>query len=152
MVRLKYVEADPGLDNPIAPGWDWPAGNPGNFKRPIPLEFSISPITELKSGGKKSGHLQLDIARWEDLEDSLNLTFWTSPATNTMSDSDANPFTIDNIPFGVISSVDNPAPRCATALNQDAIDLSALENDGFFDAIPGFGDGIIFSKVNILEA
>ncbi|PWY65413.1 hypothetical protein BO83DRAFT_419942 [Aspergillus eucalypticola CBS 122712] len=63
-----------------------------------------------------------------------------------MSHSSSTPFTVDNIPFGVISTNDNPNPRCATALGHDAIDLSALESDGFFDAIPEFCDKSIFSK------
>lgn len=67
-----------------------------------------------------------------------------------MSDFQSTPFTIDNIPFGVISTADNPAPRCATALDHDVVDLSALERDGFFDLIQGFGESSIFSKVNII--
>ncbi|KAJ5668504.1 uncharacterized protein N7477_007074 [Penicillium maclennaniae] len=63
-----------------------------------------------------------------------------------MSDSISTPFPIDNIPFGVISTADNPAPRCATALDHDVIDLSALECDGLFGSIQGFGEKSIFSK------
>lgn len=61
--------------------------------------------------------------------------------------SQSTPFPIDNIPFGVISTPEDPTPRCATALQDDAIDLRALEKDGFFDSIPGFDQGAIFSKV-----
>ncbi|KAJ5281519.1 hypothetical protein N7478_006891 [Penicillium angulare] len=63
-----------------------------------------------------------------------------------MSGSNSSPFSLDNIPFGVISTADNPAPRCATALDHEAIDLCALESDGFFDSIQGFGKASIFSK------
>lgn len=63
--------------------------------------------------------------------------------------SQSTPFPIENIPFGVISTREDPTPRCATALHNDAIDLSALEKDGFFNSIPGFEKGTIFSKVNI---
>ncbi|KAJ5377419.1 uncharacterized protein N7496_004828 [Penicillium cataractarum] len=49
-----------------------------------------------------------------------------------MPNSSSSSFTIENIPFGVISTADHPTPRCATALDHDAIDLSALESDGFF--------------------
>ncbi|KAL4922388.1 hypothetical protein BDW62DRAFT_52326 [Aspergillus aurantiobrunneus] len=52
--------------------------------------------------------------------------------------SSPTPFPIDNLPYGVISTPDNPTPRCATALDNDAIDLSALEKDGHFKSIPGF--------------
>ena len=67
-----------------------------------------------------------------------------------MSDSNSTPFSIDNIPFGVISTADNPAPRCATAFDHDVVDLSALESDGFFKSIQGFGEKSIFSKVIII--
>ncbi|KAL2828627.1 hypothetical protein BJY01DRAFT_255282, partial [Aspergillus pseudoustus] len=57
------------------------------------------------------------------------------------------PFPIDNLPYGVISTAANPAPRCATALERDAIELSALEKDGFFSSIAGFpSGGEIFSQ------
>ncbi|KAH8432402.1 uncharacterized protein LDX57_010041 [Aspergillus melleus] len=51
-------------------------------------------------------------------------------------------FTIDNIPFGVISTPDNPTPRCATAFEDQAVDLSGLENDGVFASIVDFGTGV----------
>ncbi|KAL4955938.1 hypothetical protein BDW69DRAFT_159719 [Aspergillus filifer] len=54
-------------------------------------------------------------------------------------------FTIDNLPYGVISTEDNPTPRCATALDDYAIDLSALEKDGFFKNVLGF-ERDIFSQ------
>ncbi|KAL4795141.1 hypothetical protein BDV19DRAFT_399005 [Aspergillus venezuelensis] len=47
-------------------------------------------------------------------------------------------FTIDNLPYGVISTGDNPTPRCATALDDSAIDLAILEKDGLFKDVPGF--------------
>ena len=61
------------------------------------------------------------------------------------------PFTLDNIPYGVISTADNPTPRCATAFGQEAVDLSLLEKDGCFRSIPGFvGEGPgVFSQVCI---
>lgn len=60
----------------------------------------------------------------------------------------SNPFPIDNLPYGVISTTDDPTPRCATALDNDAIDLSALERDGYFKTVPGF-ETAVFSQVNI---
>lgn len=62
-----------------------------------------------------------------------------------------SPFTLDNIPYGVISTADNPRPRCATAYKDYAVDLSLLEEDGFFDSILGFKDDPIFSQVHILH-
>ncbi|KAI2888297.1 hypothetical protein CBS63078_2070 [Aspergillus niger] len=54
------------------------------------------------------------------------------------------PFTIDNLPYGVISTAETPTPRCATVLEDDVIDLSALEKDGYFKSIPGL-KGDVFS-------
>ncbi|KAI9375144.1 hypothetical protein BJX61DRAFT_495030 [Aspergillus egyptiacus] len=56
--------------------------------------------------------------------------------------SSGSPFPIDNLPYGVISTPDNPNPRCATVLETDAIDLSALEKDGYFKDVPGFEDPV----------
>ncbi|KAL4981650.1 hypothetical protein BDW68DRAFT_172048 [Aspergillus falconensis] len=57
----------------------------------------------------------------------------------------SSPFPIDNLPYGVISTAENPTPRCATALDNDAIDLSALERDGYFKTVPGF-ETAVFSQ------
>ena len=57
------------------------------------------------------------------------------------------PFTIDNLPYGVISTAETPTPRCATVLEDDVIDLSALEKDGYFKSILGF-KGEVFSMVS----
>lgn len=57
------------------------------------------------------------------------------------------PFTIDNLPYGVISTAETPTPRCATVLEDDVIDLSALEKDGYFKSIPGF-ESEVFSMVS----
>ncbi|KAL4864726.1 hypothetical protein BDV12DRAFT_175700 [Aspergillus spectabilis] len=59
--------------------------------------------------------------------------------------SSPNPFPIDNLPYGVISTPETPTLRCATALENNAIDLSALEKDGYFRSIPGF-ESEIFSN------
>lgn len=37
-----------------------------------------------------------------------------------------SPFTLHNIPFGVISTSSNPTPRCASAIGDHAIDLGIL--------------------------
>ncbi|KAL3487263.1 hypothetical protein BJX62DRAFT_246153 [Aspergillus germanicus] len=59
----------------------------------------------------------------------------------------STPFPIDNLPYGIISTPENPVPRCATALETDAIELSALEKDGYFASIPGFpSSGDVFSQ------
>jgi hypothetical protein len=46
-----------------------------------------------------------------------------------------SPFTIDNIPFGVFSTKDDPTPRCATAIGEFAVDLRALSRAGFFSDV-----------------
>ncbi|KAL3475686.1 hypothetical protein BJX99DRAFT_229125 [Aspergillus californicus] len=53
----------------------------------------------------------------------------------------STPFPIDNLPYGVISTADDPTPRCATVLEDNAIDLSALEKDGYLTTVSGF-DGV----------
>jgi fumarylacetoacetase len=42
------------------------------------------------------------------------------------------PFTLDNIPFGVISTSNDASPRCATAIGDHAIDLHVLIKHGIF--------------------
>ena len=45
---------------------------------------------------------------------------------------DDSPFTINNIPFGVISTISNSLPRCATAIGDYALDLGMFwENRPF---------------------
>jgi fumarylacetoacetase len=44
----------------------------------------------------------------------------TVPTVNVAEDS---PFTLHNIPFGVISTDANPLPHCATAIGDYALDL-----------------------------
>ncbi|KAH6959586.1 fumarylacetoacetate hydrolase [Ilyonectria sp. MPI-CAGE-AT-0026] len=44
-----------------------------------------------------------------------------------------SPFTIHNIPFGVISTTDNDSPRCATAIGNFAIDLASLARASCLD-------------------
>ncbi|EED24422.1 fumarylacetoacetate hydrolase, putative [Talaromyces stipitatus ATCC 10500] len=49
-----------------------------------------------------------------------------------------SPFTLDNIPFGVISTESNPQPRCATALGDYAIDLAAYWKDRTYAQLKGY--------------
>jgi fumarylacetoacetase len=57
------------------------------------------------------------------------------------------PFTICNLPYGVISTTSNPKLRCAIAFETHAIELYALEEDGFFQGIHGFESNRIFGQV-----
>lgn len=44
-------------------------------------------------------------------------------------------FTINHLPYGVVSSREDPTPRCAVAYENDAIILSSLQSAGVFDSI-----------------
>ncbi|KAK5996297.1 Fumarylacetoacetase [Cladobotryum mycophilum] len=52
------------------------------------------------------------------------------------------PFTIDNLPYGVISTVQNPRRRCAIAFEDSAIDIDVLYRDGFFSSISALRENI----------
>lgn len=43
-----------------------------------------------------------------------------------------SPFTLENIPFGVFSTKDDPTPRTATAIGDFAVNLQALSKAGIF--------------------
>ncbi|KAF9108246.1 hypothetical protein BGX29_002389 [Mortierella sp. GBA35] len=55
----------------------------------------------------------------------------------TKPDSD---FSIHNIPFGVISTAHNAAPRVATRIGDFAVDLSVLAQAGLFSSVQGLHD------------
>ncbi|KAI7084937.1 hypothetical protein KC357_g6083 [Hortaea werneckii] len=56
----------------------------------------------------------------------------TSPAL------DKHPYTLANLPYGVISTPSSPKPRCAVAIGNHAIDLAAYAKPGrFFDLESG---------------
>ncbi|KAG0004425.1 hypothetical protein BGZ80_007969 [Entomortierella chlamydospora] len=57
----------------------------------------------------------------------------------TKPDSD---FSIHNIPFGIISTPQNPAPRVASRIGDFAIDLSALAQAGLFASILEDAQGV----------
>ena len=60
-----------------------------------------------------------------------------------------SPFTLDNIPFGVISTDSDPKPRCATALGEYAIDLAAYWKDKTYARLEGSGSLYeIFNQVS----
>ncbi|KAI7327544.1 hypothetical protein KC315_g7045 [Hortaea werneckii] len=51
---------------------------------------------------------------------------------------DQQPYTLANLPYGVISTPSNPKPRCAVAIGSHAIDLAAYAKPGrFFDLESG---------------
>ena len=62
---------------------------------------------------------------------------------------DQPPYTLDNLPYGVISTANEPKPRCAVAIGQHAIDLAKyakhgnlfnVESDGKFIAQQAFSE------------
>ncbi|KAF3762631.1 hypothetical protein M406DRAFT_263748 [Cryphonectria parasitica EP155] len=57
------------------------------------------------------------------------------------SDPDS-PFTIYNLPYGVITSTENKNKRCATTLGSFAVDLSVLYADGIFAGVPGLDENL----------
>jgi hypothetical protein len=61
-----------------------------------------------------------------------------------------SPFTIDNIPFGVIKTAKESTPRCASAIGDYAIDLPLYAKAGNLDAVK---EGIdltgVFSRVSL---
>jgi hypothetical protein len=53
-----------------------------------------------------------------------------------------SPFTIENIPYGVISTRQNSRKRCATAFEDSAVDLQVLEERAFFKDIAGINSAV----------
>jgi fumarylacetoacetase len=72
----------------------------------------------------------------------------TKPNLLAVGDS---PFTIHNIPFGIISTKTNTSQRCATAIGDFAIDLASFAATGRLDAILPEGSSAvdIFSKARV---
>lgn len=58
------------------------------------------------------------------------------------------PFTIHNLPYGIISTTQDPKRRCASAFQDFAIDLGVLAHDGLFADISGVTQSI-FAQVTI---
>lgn len=64
-----------------------------------------------------------------------------------------SPFSIDNIPYGVIKTKENPTPRCASAIGDYAIDLDLYIQHAGSDVIPsGSNFTHAFSEVGDFEA
>jgi hypothetical protein len=63
--------------------------------------------------------------------------------------SERSPFTIENLPYGVISTSQNSRKRCATAFEDRAVDLQVLEEKGFFKDIAGI-NSVVFAHVSFL--
>ncbi|KAK5940081.1 hypothetical protein PMZ80_007499 [Knufia obscura] len=55
----------------------------------------------------------------------------------------STPFTIHNLPYGIVSTEENPRPYQAIAYKNYAIDVGILETHGVFDDIPGFKAGVL---------
>lgn len=62
--------------------------------------------------------------------------------------SSESPFTINNIPFGVIKTAKENTPRCASAIAEYAIDLSLYARCGNLNIVKGEIDLVnVFSEV-----
>lgn len=61
-----------------------------------------------------------------------------------------SPFTIENIPYGIISTNEDATPRAATAFEEFAVDLDVLQNQGLFREISGLPLGT-FAAVRPLQ-
>ncbi len=46
-------------------------------------------------------------------------------------------FSLENIPFGIFRTADDPRPRAATRIGDTVVDLRALAGLGYFDGLPG---------------
>lgn len=61
---------------------------------------------------------------------------------------DQLPFTIHNLPYGIISTISQPSPRCAVAVGKHAIDLLAYTKTGRLSTIdPNIDFARIFDQV-----
>ncbi|KAG0237433.1 hypothetical protein BGW42_001009 [Actinomortierella wolfii] len=57
-------------------------------------------------------------------------------------------FSIHNIPFGVISTTENPTPRVATRIGDYAVDLSVIAQAGLID-VPGLDAKNVFAQPSL---
>ncbi len=55
-------------------------------------------------------------------------------------------FPIQNLPFGVFSSIGHGPARIGIAIGDQVLDLAVLEARGFFRTVPGFGPEPIFNQ------
>ncbi|KAI1332733.1 fumarylacetoacetate hydrolase [Xylariaceae sp. FL0255] len=63
-----------------------------------------------------------------------------------MGSTPGSPFTLKNLPYGIITSRDNGKKRCATVLEDHAIDLSVLHKEGLFTKIPGLEEDLFANE------
>ena len=65
---------------------------------------------------------------------------------------DKLPFTIHNLPYGVITTADERAPRCAVAIGDHALDLAKYAQTGHLDSLESghnFKFDAVFSQVGV---
>lgn len=58
------------------------------------------------------------------------------------------PFSIENLPYGVISTAKDHRKRCAVAFGDSAIDLEQLSRDGFFASVADLPNNV-FAGVSV---
>ncbi|KAK4508624.1 hypothetical protein PRZ48_002363 [Zasmidium cellare] len=59
---------------------------------------------------------------------------------------DQAPYTIDTLPYGVISTSSEPSPRCAVAIGEHAIDLAKYAKTGAFSSLES-GQNFTFENI-----
>ncbi|KAF2171936.1 hypothetical protein M409DRAFT_63471 [Zasmidium cellare ATCC 36951] len=59
---------------------------------------------------------------------------------------DQTPYTIDTLPYGVISTSTEPSPRCAVAIGEHAIDLAKYAKTGAFSSLET-GQDLTFEQI-----
>lgn len=62
-----------------------------------------------------------------------------------------DPFTIDNLPYGVISTANNTNKRCAIAFGDSAIDVEQLYQEGFFSSVPELRNDVFHVSISLLS-
>lgn len=60
---------------------------------------------------------------------------------------DKAPFTLQGLPYGVISTPNEPQPRCAVAIGNHALDLAKYGNAGGLSSVSKEFDHIEFDHV-----
>ena len=92
-----------------------------------PKEEIVSTINVIRD--KLTDSLKKDTAKGKK---GMVISMQTSSTFETEKDSH---FPIQNLPYGIFKTNDNPAPRAGTAIGKYILDLSVLESNGFFSEV-----------------
>ena len=106
----------------------------GRISVVIPLRSTIRPALKGKSIPSPVVGPPFQFLRTVDCASNLSLAIDIEMGHQIIV-SPGSPFTIDNIPFGVIRTAKDSTPRCASAIGDYAIDLSLYAQGGNLDNI-----------------